>query len=118
MRILLAVACLIASVSPLQADTWEITVDGLGDAPTIQAGIDSSASGDTVLVHPGTYFEHLDYLVPILKPPVSNGNRETGAVRAAGRGFSGGNSSSGMGVFGVEIVFGEHEGSLGPDSFR
>jgi hypothetical protein len=40
------------------AATWVITPDGLGHAPTIQAGIDSAAAGDTVLVSCGTYFEH------------------------------------------------------------
>jgi len=48
--ILLAAALSLVVASPLWSRTWEITLDGLGDAPTIQAGIDSAAAGDTVLV--------------------------------------------------------------------
>jgi hypothetical protein len=35
--------------------TWYVKVDGSGDAPTIQAAIDSAGMDDTVLVAPGVY---------------------------------------------------------------
>src|SRR5262245_61583098 len=46
---------------PAPVRTWNVFVDGSGDAPTVQAGIDSAASSDTVLVHPGTYFEWITF---------------------------------------------------------
>jgi hypothetical protein len=47
--------------SPASARTWHIFADGSGEAGTVQAGIDSAAAGDTVLVHPGIYLERLTF---------------------------------------------------------
>jgi hypothetical protein len=35
--------------------SWRITPDGMGDVPTIQAGVDSAADGDTLLLADGFY---------------------------------------------------------------
>ena len=53
---LLALATLLLSASPSVARTWYITPDGLGDAPTIRAGVDSAAAGGTVTVAPAAGF--------------------------------------------------------------
>ena len=44
-----------SSVCEVMARTWYIASDGSGDAPSIEAAMDSSVSGDTVLVGPGVY---------------------------------------------------------------
>lgn len=57
---------------PVESRTWNVTVDGSGDAPTIQAAIDSASAGDTVLLGPGTYLWSSQAASPhsmvILKP--------------------------------------------------
>lgn len=55
MVLLVALLVLLPHVS--SAGTWYITPSGTGDAPTIQAGIDSASAGDTVIVACGIYYE-------------------------------------------------------------
>lgn len=38
-----------------QARTWYVTVDGMGDAPTIEAAINQAGPGDVILVGPGRF---------------------------------------------------------------
>ena len=56
--IVLLLLSMALSVAPAHGATWHIMPDGTGDAPSIQAGVDSAGVGDTVALAAGTYFEH------------------------------------------------------------
>ncbi|MBU1701803.1 MAG: right-handed parallel beta-helix repeat-containing protein [Candidatus Eisenbacteria bacterium] len=56
-RLWITLLLLIFLPAPSMTATWTVYEDGSGDAPTIQAALDSTSSGDTVLVYPGTYHE-------------------------------------------------------------
>lgn len=55
MRPVPVLLALLLSMRPLFAESWYVDPFGTGDAPTIQAGIDSAAPGDTVLLARGTF---------------------------------------------------------------
>ena len=50
-----AVLSLPLAFAAASAATWRVTADGTGDAPTIQAAIDSASDGDEVVLADGTY---------------------------------------------------------------
>jgi hypothetical protein len=55
--LILTLACVLASVGSASAATRRVPED----VPTIQAALDASASGDRVIVGPGTWAENLDF---------------------------------------------------------
>jgi predicted outer membrane repeat protein len=52
---LLAILAVVFLSLSAECRTWRVAIDRTGDAPTIQAAIDSAAEGDEVLVGPGVY---------------------------------------------------------------
>lgn len=75
----------------------QTTIHVPGDQPTIQAGIDAAVNGDTVLVAPGSYFEHIDFKGKAITVTSSGGAAVT--------------TIDGNNIFDVPVVnFGSHEG--------
>ncbi|MDD4858266.1 MAG: hypothetical protein PHD74_09215 [Candidatus Krumholzibacteria bacterium] len=95
-RMLLIVAFAVASMTAgAAARNWYVWPDGRGSTPTIQAAVDSAASGDYIYIHTGTYhqggivaigknltFAQYDGQVYIISPSMGSGTCIT--VRNAG----------------------------------
>ena len=64
-RILVALIAILVYAAATESATWYIKADGTGDAPSIQAGVDSATAGDTVLVGPGIHPVVDDIELPI-----------------------------------------------------
>lgn len=64
--------------------TWIVDQGGGGDFTTIQAAIAASATGDEIVVHPGTYLENINYLSKDLDVHGSAGAEATTIDGSAG----------------------------------
>jgi hypothetical protein len=107
-----------ASAMPASAST---ILNVPGSYPTIQAGINASANGDTVLVAPGAYFENIDFggkLITVqsaqgpsvttidgsnLAPVVNFSTNETAAALIQGFTLQHGNATGAFGYEGAGV---------------
>ncbi len=62
MRKILLVLLFIMLVLYINATTLEVSLDGTHQYTSIQSAINASNNGDMVLVHPGRYFENIDFI--------------------------------------------------------
>ena len=109
----LLTALAVALPDPASARNWYVYRDGSGDAPTIPAAVDSAAaSGDSILVGPGNYFqlvvinnkslvmrslEGRDQTLINRNPAITLSG--TGTKKIIGFTFSGGTGAAGQGTF-------------------
>lgn len=117
--LLAAFAIPLLPASDVGARTWTVNVQGTGDAATIEAAIQRSADGDTVLVEPGRYFEDFSFLgkdivVRSLMGPAStilDGSREDSSMVT----FNGGETNAAI-LEGFTLTGGKGTPSGGPQT--
>ena len=109
-KAILIIVAVMAAAGGLQARTWNVNPLGTGDAPTIQAAIDSSRSGDVVLLALGTYHE-VNLLVDGKNISISQSGRAVliAPVQDTGTGITFRNVSGSASVYGLTFV-GYHTG--------
>ena len=106
-------------VSTTSARTWYILPDGTGDAPTIQAGIDSAIAGDIVEAACGTYYEHNLFMKSGITLISETGQADCVIVDAQqqGRGILCVNVDNSTSIEGITVTGGVTTGSEFPDYF-
>jgi hypothetical protein len=60
---------ILALAGTVESRTWHVHQDGSGDAPTIQAAVDSARTGDSILVAAGTYTQ--DHILVMNKDSIT-----------------------------------------------
>src|SRR5690349_7918502 len=69
LRVYVTLLALLVACTPVWATTWHVDKSGAGDATSIAGGIQLAATGDTVLIKSGVYFEnslHVDKSLAIV----------------------------------------------------